>query len=208
MNRPIQNIPVAVLFFIVCACTNPLNAAPINAADLVAAAKSQIGVTIKYDPHYQKIAYPNGDVPMERGVCTDVLIRAYRQLGFDLQQLVHDDMQIAWNQYPKIWGLKNTDTNIDHRRVPNLVAFFKRHGETIAASNDVKSYQPGDIVVWRLSSGVPHIGIVAGDKNWRGVPQMIHNIGAGAKIEDVLFDAKITGHFRWRPMLPKPSSSN
>lgn len=177
----------------------PLHAAPVSTAALVDAAKSQVGVTVSYDPTYQKLAYPSGDLPMDRGVCTDVLIRAYRKLGFDLQKLVHEDMKKAWNQYPKTWGLNNTDTNIDHRRVPNLAVYFKRHGQTIAVSRDAKSFLPGDIVVWKLSSGVPHIGIVADEKTRRGVPLMIHNIGSGAKVEDALFEHTITAHFRWLP---------
>ncbi|HXC16535.1 MAG TPA: DUF1287 domain-containing protein [Holophagaceae bacterium] len=164
---------------------------------MVQAAKTQIGVTRYYDSRYQRIPYPGGDVPMDRGVCTDVVIRAYRALGVDLQALVHEDMLRAWGEYPKNWVAKGPDPNIDHRRVPNLVAFFKRHGQTLTTGTDPKLYQPGDIVTWRLSSGVPHIGIVSDQRATSGTPLMIHNIGYGTKQEDVLFDFTITGHFRY-----------
>jgi uncharacterized protein len=168
--------------------------------ELVRAARSQIGVTVRYDPRYERIAYPNGDVPLERGVCTDVVIRAYRTLGFDLQALVHQDMGKAWHVYPKLWQLKAPDRNIDHRRVPNLATYFKRHGTALPASRDGRNYQPGDIVTWRLANGRPHIGIVADKKGWTGAPLVIHNIGAGTKEENVLFSYEITGHYRWQPV--------
>lgn len=177
---------------------NALAAANVQ-SEFLAAAKAQIGVTLKYDPSYQKIPYPNGDVPIDRGVCTDVVIRAYRKLGIDLQILVHKDMLSAWDKYPNLWRLKKPDTHIDHRRVPNLMTFFKRHGETLAIGNDHNSFQPGNIVTWRLSSGVPHIGIVSDQYSASGVPLIIHNIGAGTQIEDILFGHTITGHFRYFP---------
>ncbi len=173
----------------------PAGAAP--AQDLVAAAKTQIGVTLRYDPRYEKIAYPGGDVPPERGVCTDVVIRAYRKLGVDLQQLVHLDMAGHWKDYPKLWGLKRPDKNIDHRRVPNLATFLARHGSTLRTSRDGRDYQAGDIVTWQLPGNLPHIGIVADEKSWTGVPLIIHNIGAGTKMENVLFSYPLTGHFRY-----------
>ena len=157
----------------------------------VAAAKSQVGKTRYYDGSYRRIAYPNGDVPIERGVCTDVVIRAFRGAGIDLQVLVHEDMKRNFSKYPKTWGLRAPDTNIDHRRVPNLATFFTRKGLAVR-----DAYKPGDLVTWRLSSGVPHIGIVSdvrrGDRYL-----MVHNIGAGAQIEDVLHAYEITGHYRW-----------
>ncbi|HTL97750.1 MAG TPA: DUF1287 domain-containing protein [Holophagaceae bacterium] len=164
---------------------------------LIRAARTQIGVTLHYDSRYQRIPYPGGDVPLDRGVCTDVVIRAYRVLGVDLQALVHEDMLRAWSEYPKDWGMKGPDSNIDHRRVPNLATFFRRHGQTLATGADPRLYRPGDIVTWRLSSGVPHIGIVSDQRSAAGTPLMIHNIGYGTEQDDVLFDFTITGHFRY-----------
>ena len=166
---------------------------------LLDAAAAQIGVTLYYDPAYARIAYPGGDVPPERGVCTDVVIRAYRGIGVDLQQRVHEDMRAAWTAYPKLWGLRSTDRNIDHRRVPNLATFFARHGRTLAVSQtDASIYAPGDIVTWRLASGVPHIGLVSAQRR-NGRPLIVHNIGAGTQREDMLFDYTITGHYRYEP---------
>ncbi|UXI68155.1 DUF1287 domain-containing protein [Tahibacter amnicola] len=166
---------------------------------LITAATAQIGVTLAYDPQYRKLAYPMGDVPIDRGVCTDVVIRAYRALGVDLQQRVHEDMRTHWNAYPKLWGLRGTDRNIDHRRVPNLAVFFRRHGRELRVSQtDASTYKPGDIVTWRLASGVPHIGIVSGE-SVHGRPLVIHNIGAGTQSEDVLFAYEVTGHYRYEP---------
>lgn len=167
------------------------------ALKLVKAAQSQIGVTVTYDGKYQKIAYPGGDVSQHTGVCTDVIVRAYRQQGLDLQVLVHQDMLRAWSAYPRIWGLASTDRNIDHRRVPNLAVFFQRHGQVVPPSTDPKVYLPGDIVTWHLPSGVPHIGIVADKTAWSGVPLMIHNIGRGTQLENILFEFTITGHYRY-----------
>lgn len=164
---------------------------------LVAAAKTQIGVTLQYDGRYQQLAYPGGDVPIERGVCTDVLIRAYRKLGIDLQQLVHQDMTGAWNAYPHQWQLKSPDSNIDHRRVPNLQTYFTRHGKALAVSTDPLAYLPGDIVTWTLPPSLPHIGIVSGEKSTDGVPLVIHNVGAGTQLEDRLFAWPLTGHYRY-----------
>ncbi len=167
--------------------------------DLVAAAKSQIGVTRIYDASYQRIDFPNGDVPLVRGVCTDVLVRAYRKLGIDLQLLVNDDINKARSAYPKTWGLRNPDPNIDHRRVPNLAVFFARHGRSLPPENrNPDAYGVGDIVVWRLHSGVPHIGLVAAERSSAGTPLVIHNIGAGTQLEDSLFEYTITGHYRYR----------
>ncbi|MES2319520.1 MAG: DUF1287 domain-containing protein [Pseudomonadota bacterium] len=168
-----------------------------QAEALVAAARTQIGVTLKYDPRYEKLAYPNGDVPIERGVCTDVVIRAYRKLGIDLQLLVHQDMRSNWHAYPHLWQTKAPDRNIDHRRVPNLQAYFTRHGRTLAPVTDPRSYLPGDIVTWKVP--LPHVGIVSGEKSAAGVPLVIHNIGAGTQQEDRLFAWPITGHYRFAP---------
>ena len=171
------------------------------AKELVTAARSQIGVTLSYNPAYEKLAYPGGDIPIERGVCTDVVVRAYRKVGFDLQQLVHQDMKKAWDKYPHAnkWKLKKPDSNIDHRRVPNLATFLSRHGTTVPPSKDGRNYLPGDVVTWRLPGNLTHIGIVGDKYTGAGVPLMIHNIGAGTQEEDMLFKYDITGHYRWNP---------
>ena len=168
-------------------------------AQLLATARSQIGVTVRYDPAYTRIAYPLGDVPIERGVCTDVLIRAYRKLGIDLQQRVHEDMQTHGASYPKLWGLKTTDANIDHRRVPNLAVFFTRRGRSLPTHPvDAGNYAAGDIVTWLLPGNLPHIGIVS-SRRVAGHPLVIHNIGAGTAEEDALLEYPITGHYRYMP---------
>lgn len=153
---------------------------------------------VSYDPSYFSISYPNGDVPKGKGVCTDVVIRAYRKLGVDLQKEVHEDMKGHFSLYPKIWGLQSTDKNIDHRRVPNLMTFFGRKGDSLVISSNGKDYLPGDIVCWNLGGGVTHIGIVSGfksqdDKRYK----IIHNIGQGQVIEDMLFSYRIIGHYRY-----------
>jgi uncharacterized protein YijF (DUF1287 family) len=166
---------------------------------LLAAAKAQIGVTTSYDPAYVVLKYPGGDVPEDRGVCTDVVIRAFRKLDIDLQKLVHEDMARSFSAYPKRWGLKKTDKNIDHRRVPNLMKFFERSGKQVKFSKDPADYRPGDLVTCIVPPHLPHIMIVS------DVPspveprrlQIIHNIGAGAQLEDRLFDFEITGLFRY-----------
>ena len=154
---------------------------------------------VSYDPAYYKIAYPNGDIPADKGVCTDVLIRAYRKLEIDLQKEVHEDMKANFEKYPKNWGLKTTDRNIDHRRVPNLMVFFSRHGETKKLSNNPSDYLPGDIVCWNLSGGITHIGMVVNKKTPDGKRNyIVHNIGAGQVLEDCLFSYKIIGHYRYK----------
>jgi uncharacterized protein len=166
---------------------------------LVEAARKQIGVTVSYDSGYQRIPFPNGDVAMERGVCTDVVVRAYRQLGVDLQVKVNEDMKAAWKVYPKNWGLSRPDSNIDHRRVPNLATFFSRKGQSLPVSRNALDYAPGDVVTWRLPSGVPHIGIVSDRRTRAGVPLVVHNIGSGTQEEDSLFLFTLTGHYRYAP---------
>lgn len=154
---------------------------------------------VDYDGKYYKIPYPNGDVPKDKGVCTDVVIRSYRKLGIDLQKEVHEDMKKNFSKYPKNWGLKGTDTNIDHRRVPNLQVFFTRKGEVKSATKKPADYKPGDIVTWMLSGNLPHIGIVVNKPSKRGYGyQVVHNIGSGQEVEDCLFDYKITGHYRYK----------
>jgi uncharacterized protein YijF (DUF1287 family) len=153
---------------------------------------------VSYDPGYYSIPYPNGDIPADKGVCTDVVIRAYRKLGIDLQKEVHEDMSSNFNRYPKNWGLKSTDTNIDHRRVPNLMTFFSRHGQIKNASLNPGDYVPGDIVTWDLGRGIPHIGIVINKKsNDNKRYLVVHNIGRGQEISDCLFSFRITGHYSY-----------
>ncbi len=153
---------------------------------------------VKYDPQYFTIPYPNGDVPTGKGVCTDVVIRAYRKMGIDLQKEVHEDMARNFAAYPKKWGLKTTDKNIDHRRVPNLMAFFERHNASLPITDNARDYKPGDVVCWSLKGNIPHIGMVvsrkaAGQERY----QIVHNIGAGQVLADCLFDYKIIGHYRY-----------
>ena len=165
---------------------------------LVAAARQQIGVTVRYDPAYASLDFPMGDVPMDRGVCTDVVVRAYRDQGDDLQALVNADMKKAWDKYPKIWGLSKPDTNIDHRRVPNLQTFFTRHGTKLPVSDKGVDYLAGDLVTWSVS-GRPHIGIVSNRRLANDTPLIIHNIGRGTEENDILFQYPITGHYRYHP---------
>jgi len=169
---------------------------------LVKAALERTNHFVFYNGAYVSIPYPNGDVPKHTGVCTDVVIRSYRSLGYDLQKLVHEDMRSAFSAYPskRIWGLNSTDKNIDHRRVPNLQVFFTRNGESLAVTNDKEDYKPGDIVTWLLNGRLPHIGIVT-DKisALTGNPKIVHNIGAGPKLDDMLFDHPITGHYKYVP---------
>jgi uncharacterized protein len=166
---------------------------------LLAAARGQIGVTKTYDPAYVVLEYPNGDVAEDRGVCTDVVIRAFRKLGVDLQKLVHEDMARHFEKYPKRWGLKKPDKNIDHRRVPNLMKYFERQGKSRAVSKKPEDYQPGDLVTCIVPPNLPHIMIVSDVPSLSDPARMqiIHNIGAGAQLEDRLFDFEITGFFRY-----------
>ncbi len=161
-------------------------------------ANRQVGATPFYDGSYRSIPFPGGDVPLERGVCSDVIIRAYRHAGLDLQVLVHDDMSRNFRLYPHLWGLSRPDPNIDHRRVPNLAMFFRRHGQSVPVSFRREDYRAGDIVTWRLPSGVTHIGLIS-DRLMSGRLLVIHNIGAGVQLEDVLFTYEITGHYRYDP---------
>lgn len=170
---------------------------------LVEAAREQIGVTTLYDPTYTRLAYPGGDVEPERGVCTDVVIRAYRRaFDLDLQELVHEDMRVNFAAYPKAWGLKAPDRNIDHRRVPNLAVYFERRGAALPVSQDPADYRPGDLVAQMLPSNLSHIAIVSSNHS-TVVPKrrlVIHNIGGGAREEDTLFAFRQTGHFRFKPV--------
>lgn len=171
--------------------------APEKTHPLSEAARKQIGVTTSYDPAYVSLDYPNGDVPMDRGVCIDVVIRALRTQGTDLQKEIHEDMKAHFSKYPKIWGLKRTDRNIDHRRVPNLRTYLTRKGKGLPVGEDPANYQAGDIVTCTVPGNRPHVVIVSGRKNSEGVPYIIHNIGSGVREEDRLFAFPITDHFRW-----------
>jgi hypothetical protein len=154
---------------------------------------------VTYNGAYVKIPYPNGDVPKNTGVCTDVVIRTYRKLGIDLQKEVHEDMKANFSKYPKNWGLKSTDTNIDHRRVPNLQTFFTRKGTSLPVTKNASDYKPGDIVTWMITPSLPHIGIVVNRKSKDGKRYMIvHNVGRGQELEDCLFLYDISGHYRYK----------
>ncbi len=168
---------------------------------LSAAAIARTAHTVRYDPSYRKIPYPNGDVPQDVGVCTDVIIRAYRALGIDLQKNLHEDLSAHFDAYPshRQWGLTGADTNIDHRRVPNLQVYFQRHGQSLNLSRLPLAYQPGDLVTWSLPGNLPHIGIVTDRiSEYSGNPLIVHNIGSGPQLEDMLFAYEITGHYRYR----------
>jgi len=185
-----------------------INAQPATALGprVAAAAKQQIGITKEYDPAYATITYPGGDVPIRTGVCCDVVIRAIRKVGIDLQKEVHEDMQKNFSAYPQKWGLTKPDTNIDHRRVPNLMRYFERHQIVLEEKLKLKeSYQAGDIVAWELGNGLLHIGI-ASETKMSGTPLIIHNIGSGAMQEDILFKFKVIGHYRMKEPISKPTT--
>ena len=166
---------------------------------LIDAAIARTNKHITYDPAYYSIDYPNGDIPDDKGVCTDLIIRAYRKVGIDLQKDVHEDMLRNFDKYPKNWGLKHTDKNIDHRRVPNLMTYFTRKGAMLPVTNSAEDYKPGDLVTWDLGGEITHIGLVT-DKRSRDNKRylIVHNIGAGPKVEDMLFSFEITGHYRYK----------
>jgi len=154
---------------------------------------------VYYDPTYTKIPYPNGDVAPNKGVCTDVVIRAYRKLGIDLQKEVHEDMAANFGKYPKKWGMSHPDKNIDHRRVYNLMTFFTRHGTVKAVTDNAKDYLPGDIVCWMLGGQLTHIGMVTKEKSDDGKrPLIVHNIGGGQVLADCLFSYEIIGHYQYK----------
>lgn len=167
---------------------------------VVDAARERTRASVRYDPAYVKLSYPFGDVPADTGVCTDVIIRTYRNaFGFDFQKAVHEDMRANFSAYPQSWGLKRADKNIDHRRVPNLEVFLKRQGAAVPITKNPDDYLPGDIVSWRLGGRLPHIGIVSDKKSAWGTPLIIHNVGAGPVEDDLLFNTDINGHFRFLP---------
>ncbi len=164
---------------------------------LTAAARDQVGVTLTYDPAYVKLGFPGGDVPRDRGVCTDVVIRALRDgWGIDLQLAVNRDMKADFTAYPALWGLTTTDRNIDHRRVPNLAALLARIGAELPLEDGPTPFLPGDIVTWKLPGNLDHIGIVSDRRASDGTLLILHNIGGGAQEEDILFAYPMTGHFR------------
>lgn len=166
---------------------------------LLAAARNQIGVTLAYDPAYTQLVFPNGDVPRQRGVCTDVVIRAYRDaFGLDLQALINRDMRAAFAAYPRKWGLTRPDSNIDHRRVPNMQAFFRRKGAELPAGN-LSAFSPGDLVTMLLPGSLPHIAIVSDTMAEGGLRALVHNIGQGAREEAALGQFPVTGRYRWLP---------
>lgn len=175
----------------------PSPPAPGKAGKLIAAARAQIGVTIRYDAAYTALAFPGGDVPRQKGVCTDVVIRAYRDaLGLDLQALVNADMRSAFAAYPRTWGLRAPDSNIDHRRVPNLRTWLARRGASLPIPPGPSGWRPGDIFTSLVDGHSTHIGLVSdrrGSNGWL----ILHNIGAGTREEDALADWPITGRYRW-----------
>ncbi len=189
-----RHISIILLFSLsqICIAQTEFSCRLVNAAlDLT---KQQVD----YDPQYYVISYPNGDVPSDKGVCTDVVVRAYRKAGIDLQKEVHEDMEAEFSAYPANWGSSHTDTNIDHRRVPNLMTFFSRKGTTLKITQNPEDYMPGDIVCWDLGGGITHIGIVVNIKSANGNQfQIVHNIGYGQVLADCLFDFRIIGHYRY-----------
>lgn len=190
-----KNLFFLILFFSFNVCISQSETQTLN---LSQAALELTHQKVTYDPSYFSIDYPNGDVPNDKGVCTDVIIRAYRTLGIDLQKEVHEDMKANFNVYPKIWGLKSTDKNIDHRRVPNLMTYFKRQNADKPITKNANDYKPGDVVCWNLRGATTHIGIVVNKKSKDGKRHLIvHNIGAGQVLEDCLFSFKIIGHYRF-----------
>jgi uncharacterized protein YijF (DUF1287 family) len=169
------------------------------AAALSQAALERTRQAVRYDGGYRAIPYPNGDVPAEVGVCTDVVVRSYRRLGVDLQREVHEDMEAHFAAYPALWGLSGPDPNIDHRRVPNLRVFLARHGQALPVTDRPEDYRVGDLVTWTVSGSLPHIGIVVDRRSPDGRrPLVVHNIGRGPEAQDMLFDFPITGHYRYR----------
>jgi uncharacterized protein YijF (DUF1287 family) len=187
-----------LIIILFCLCFANLNGQDSFYKNLADSAVTLTKQNVYYNSCYVVIAYPNGDVPANTGVCTDVIIRAYRKMGIDLQKEVHEDMKANFDKYPKIWKLSQPDKNIDHRRVPNLMVFFSRYGTVKKISVNPKDYLPGDIVCWNLGCGITHIGLVSNKKSADGQRyQIVHNIGSGQVLEDCLFDYKIIGHYQY-----------
>ena len=190
-----KSLVALLAFFVLIAGTHAEEDAALGVR-IAAAARQQVGVTKEYAPSYTVLKYPGGDVPLQTGVCCDVVVRALRQVGIDLQKEVHEDMQQNFSAYPQKWGLKGPDKNIDHRRVPNLMRYFERRQIAMPEKLDQPvTYRPGDIVAWDLGSGVLHIGVVS-DKMTGHTLLIIHNIGGGTKEEDILFHYRVIGHYR------------
>ncbi len=212
-----RSIAFVLLFLSIVACSGPAAADRKTAAvelverppsaeihsppirQVLESAREQTRSTTGYTQNYYSIPYPNGDVPRETGACTDVVIRSFRNAGVDLQKEVHEDMAAHFSSYPAKWGLRTTDTNIDHRRVPNLQTFFERKGKALAVTRTAEDYRPGDVVSWDLDEkGTTHIGLISNMWNEKTKRYLIvHNIGGGTKAEDRLFEWKITGHYRY-----------
>jgi uncharacterized protein YijF (DUF1287 family) len=187
------------LFIVFSGLASAQTSAPSFASRLIQAAIERTKHTVRYDPAYVRLDYPNGDVPAETGVCTDEVIRSYRALGIDLQKLVHEDMKRAFSAYPKIWGLQTTDKNIDHRRVPNLQTFFKRRGASLPVTPNAADYRPGDLITCTVPPHLPHIAIVVPAPDGGETPWIVHNIGQGPQCENRLFEFPLTGHYRFHP---------
>lgn len=168
-----------------------------NNQKLVASLEAQTKQTKSYNPAYVTLDYPNGDVDISTGVCADVIVRAFRNAGIDLQKEIHEDMKKSFSAYPNKWNLTAPDKNIDHRRVPNLMTFFERKGKAKTITNHPDDYNVGDIVAWKLDNGLLHIGMICDEKNEENIPVVIHNIGSGTKKANVLFSWQIIGHYRW-----------
>jgi uncharacterized protein len=197
LNVRLKDKSTAFLFFLVTAAAWPQDRAPQDFVQrLVAAAVERTHHQVRYVSDYVRIPYPSGDVPSETGVCTDEIIRIYRAVGIDLQRQVHEDMVRHFEDYPHKWQ-RHPDSNIDHRRVPNLMTFFSRSGTSLPISQHGADYSPGDIVAWDLGSGITHIGIIVNARGKDGNYMIVHNIGRGPQMEDVLFDWKIIGHYRY-----------
>ena len=203
MRLPVKRLPLAAALFLLAGIL-PAQSPPPPAAHadfvarLVAAADERPQHQVRYDSSYRRIPYPSGDVPPDVGACTDEIVRIYRAVGIDLQKEVHQDMLAHFDAYPHKWGLSHPDSNIDHRRVPNLAVFFARHGQSLPVTADAKDYQPGDLVTWDLGGGTPHIGMVVDRKTlFGGRHLVVHNVGEGPKMEDVLFAWRVTGHYRY-----------
>jgi len=220
LRKLVRCLPLILLLFSI-ACRNDFNSSRTEKSDsiisttaekpklveiqsveikkLLESAVGQTNLTKNYDPNYAVIPYPNGDVPIEKGVCTDVVIRAFRNAGVDLQKEVHEDMAANFSAYPAKWNLKSPDTNIDHRRVPNLQTFFTRKRKSLPITDKAEDYKPGDVVAWDLDGkGMTHIGLVS-NRYYENTKRflIIHNIGGGAMSEDKIFDWKIIGHYRY-----------
>jgi uncharacterized protein len=204
MIRSLRFVLLVLLAVIFSGCKEKTAPSP----PLVTAARNQIGVTVQYNPAYEALAYPGGDVPIQRGVCTDVVIRALREAhGIDLQKEVHEDMKENFSVYPQLWNLKKADPHIDHRRVPNLQTWFRRKGWELPVTDQAGDYLPGDLVTCKVDSGRPHIMLVSDKKDGKGVPLVLHNIGHGTREESVLFYWKLTGHYRCLHQSSAPEGS-